>query len=207
MFLGWLLLGPLPAALTHEGIPHALRSIAILPSIQIVAALGTVQLWETLKWREEQGPKASRLPRLALAGTVAGGYAVFGLIYLVALFGVYPRQAGAWWEYGYRQAIEYAEAKRNPGDEIVFSGWASFADIHVLYVAKPDLRLYQKDRKIDGYRFLPFGQNYESDRPTGKRRGFYLLTPFDRPIREPVIRIDYPDHSPAWAILVLDRER
>jgi len=202
LFLGWLFLGPLPAALTHEGIPHALRSIAILPSIQIIAALGVVYLWDFLKKREEQGAKASRLPRLVLGGTVAGGYAVFGSIYLVALFGVYPKQAAPWWEYGYRQAIEYAETIRIPGDEIVFSGWAPFADIHVLYITRPDLEKYREKREIDGYRFLDFSQNYESDRPSVKGRTLYLLTSFDRLSREPIFRIDYPDRSPAWAITI-----
>ncbi len=202
LFLGWLLLGPLPAALTHEGIPHALRSIAILPSIQIIAALGVAHLWDFLRKREEQGPKASRLARLILAGTVGGGYAVFGSLYLAALFGVYPKQAAPWWEYGYRQAIEYAETIRIPGDEIVFSGWAPFADIHVLYITRPDLGKYREKREIDGYRFLDFGQDFESDRPSVKGRTIYLLTPFDRLSREPNFRIDYPDLSPAWAITI-----
>lgn len=206
LFLGWLLLGPLPSALTHEGIPHALRSIAILPSIQILAALGVVHLWDILKRRKERDPKASRLPCLLLGGMAAGGFGVFGSIYLIALFGIYPRDTAPWWEYGYRQTIEYAETVRKPGDEIVFSGWAPFGEIHVLYALRPDLRKYREERMIDGYRFLAFGQSYESDQPANRSQVIYILTPFDRLIREPALRINYPDGSPAWAILTPENE-
>ncbi|HEX3605775.1 MAG TPA: hypothetical protein VH134_07610 [Candidatus Dormibacteraeota bacterium] len=44
VLLGGLLLAPLPAALTAEGTPHALRASAMLPFLLVLAALG----WEVL---------------------------------------------------------------------------------------------------------------------------------------------------------------
>ncbi len=45
----WILLGGLPAAASDEGIPHALRSILMLPPAMIFAALGGVWLYGLVK--------------------------------------------------------------------------------------------------------------------------------------------------------------
>lgn len=45
VLLGWLLLAVLPVALSSEGIPHALRSILMLPPVMIIGALGVDRLW------------------------------------------------------------------------------------------------------------------------------------------------------------------
>lgn len=48
LLLGWFFIMLLPSALTWEGIPHALRSIGVLPVVMIFAAEGTWWLFETL---------------------------------------------------------------------------------------------------------------------------------------------------------------
>jgi len=47
MFL-WIILAALPAAVSDEGIPHALRSILMLPPAMIFAAIGGVWLYRWL---------------------------------------------------------------------------------------------------------------------------------------------------------------
>jgi len=44
LILLWIVLGGLPAAASNEGVPHALRSILVLPPSMILAALGGVWL-------------------------------------------------------------------------------------------------------------------------------------------------------------------
>jgi len=66
----WMVCGAVPAVLSDEGIPHALRSILLLPPITILAAIGTTTLLSALR-------TAISTPVLALA-TVAAGCALTG---------------------------------------------------------------------------------------------------------------------------------
>ena len=60
ILLGWLMIMSLPATLTWEGLPHALRSIGMIPPIIILAALGCWRLVRAvLDWFERQ---KSRVP-------------------------------------------------------------------------------------------------------------------------------------------------
>jgi 4-amino-4-deoxy-L-arabinose transferase-like glycosyltransferase len=49
ILISWLLIMTIPAALTYEGIPHALRTIGTIPVIYIFAALGACQTYNWLK--------------------------------------------------------------------------------------------------------------------------------------------------------------
>lgn len=46
--IAWLFFLSLPATLTREGMPHALRSIGMIPPVMIIAAFGAYMLWEKL---------------------------------------------------------------------------------------------------------------------------------------------------------------
>ena len=46
--LAWLFFLSLPATLTREGMPHALRSIGMIPPVMIIAAFGAYVFWEKL---------------------------------------------------------------------------------------------------------------------------------------------------------------
>ena len=47
--IAWLLFMTLPATLTREGMPHALRSIGMIPPVMIIAGFGAYVLWEKLR--------------------------------------------------------------------------------------------------------------------------------------------------------------
>ncbi len=49
ILISWLLIMTIPAALTYEGIPHALRMIGTIPVAYIFAALGAYQIYHWLK--------------------------------------------------------------------------------------------------------------------------------------------------------------
>jgi len=49
ILISWLLIMTIPAALTYEGIPHALRMIGTIPVAYIFAALGAYQIYNWLK--------------------------------------------------------------------------------------------------------------------------------------------------------------
>ncbi len=69
VLLAWLIIMSLPATLTREGLPHALRSIGMIPPVMILSAFGCWRLTRALlDWFERQKSrvpeKISQLARL-----------------------------------------------------------------------------------------------------------------------------------------------
>ena len=97
ILLLWLLLYPLPGAITSPA--HALRAIAGVPLFTLLSAYGLVQLLGLIKesWR-----------RLAWYGTLlllVASLAILGKAYFLD----YPLYTTAAWQYGIREALNYAE--------------------------------------------------------------------------------------------------
>lgn len=61
LIIGWLLLGPLAAALTDDGVPHFARGIFVLPAIILASSRGAVVTWAWLG-RRKGTPGALRTP-------------------------------------------------------------------------------------------------------------------------------------------------
>lgn len=47
--VSWLIVAALPVVVSNEGLPHALRSILMIPAVMILAAIGSVWLYEHIK--------------------------------------------------------------------------------------------------------------------------------------------------------------
>lgn len=56
----WFLFMMLPATLTREGLPHALRSICLIPPVMIFAALGGWRLWQNAVGYIDRAMKSPR---------------------------------------------------------------------------------------------------------------------------------------------------
>jgi len=72
---GWFFATMLPAILTNEGLPHALRSIGMIPPTVIFATIGIVWAWDF--WRTATGANmrlASGLLGLVLAAIAVGNW-------------------------------------------------------------------------------------------------------------------------------------
>ena len=64
LLLSWFFIMLLPAILTREGLPHALRTIGVLPVVMIFAAEGTWWFFETLtRWYRERDLHPLESPR------------------------------------------------------------------------------------------------------------------------------------------------
>ena len=92
----WLFFLSLPATLTREGMPHALRSIGMIPPVMIIAGFGAYTLWEKLVHKKKisltlpflKGKLPSRLHRdweglvillLLISIPLTTGYLYFGI--------------------------------------------------------------------------------------------------------------------------------
>ena len=107
LFLVWLFLYPIPAALTDYG--HALRSITGVPVFCLLSALGVFALADTVKDKV-------RKPYLYAASVVT---VVAVLLFRVNYFVGYPVYSTAQWQYGLREAFK--TAKSIPHDHLIIS--------------------------------------------------------------------------------------
>lgn len=86
----FLLLGPIPAAVTRES-PHALRAISMVPFISIFAAFGVAVLWKLVK-RE-------RIINLIVIAI----FLIFFANYFLNFLNIYPQGSAKEWQYEYKQ--------------------------------------------------------------------------------------------------------
>jgi len=97
-FMLWFFLSPVPASLTAESVPHAIRSIIMLPVPQIIAALGFSYLC---------GMKKPWSHVLAVSAVIL--YTASTLVFLNHYFIAYPDYSYLAWQYGTREAIGFVE--------------------------------------------------------------------------------------------------
>jgi hypothetical protein len=123
----WLLAAPVAAALTADGIPHALRSILFFPAVHLISARGAGLL---AGW-------AGR--RVALAA-VAVACLTTGVLGTVALFGRVAKD-GASWQYGPLEALAVMDARHPGGPNALVTDYAVY---YVLFHEQPDPRVFHE---------------------------------------------------------------
>jgi len=110
LLLGWLALGPLPAAITDDGTtPHAARGLVALPAIVAISVIGVARAIDLLR----------RAPRPRVATAVAGALvlAVAGASFIAwqdDYGGDYRVRSASWWGYGSGAALELAASEVPP---------------------------------------------------------------------------------------------
>ena len=114
LLLVWLLISPIPAAITTE--PNAVvRASAMLPLPMIITAFAFVSF---VKWTKEK-LKVSHSQPFYLVYLII--LAFFAGSYFKVYFTGYRRDYSWSWQYGYKQAIEYAKENYDKFDKIIVS--------------------------------------------------------------------------------------
>jgi len=122
-------IGFIPAALTKDSF-HVLRSTMTLPGWQFLAAIGLVEL---------QNKKFKYLKfvyRLLIIEII---------IFLFTYFLWYPKAFAKDWQYGYKQAVEYAQRHKDQYHDIIFTKWYGEPQLFVAFYGKLDPVEFQKD--------------------------------------------------------------
>lgn len=123
----WLLIGIIPAATARET-PHALRILQTLPMWQIIIAVG---LWETYLL----------ISKYKLKIIVTTCYFIY---YLHNYYAHYPKEYAGEWQYGYKQAIQYAQENYGKYDRITLTDSIGRPYIYALfYTNYPSLSFRQ----------------------------------------------------------------
>lgn len=111
----WLMLAFIPASLTNDSIPNALRTAIAIPTFQIITALGLVVVVELTR--------KNRI--LILTLSVALGISLIGSVMLFwnNLNYIYSYKYSKDWQYGYKQVISYVKENQDEYDMVIITSY------------------------------------------------------------------------------------
>jgi len=141
----WLVLGIAPAAVARET-PHALRIESSLPTFQILTAYGLYQL-------------AAGISNIKYKiANIHIKYLIFSLYILFLIFNFsyflhnylnhYSREFSSEWQYGYKEAVEFAEENKYNYDSIYVTTELGRPYIYFLFYSKYAPEKFRSEAKI-----------------------------------------------------------
>lgn len=191
LLLGWLLIGPIPAALTREA-PHALRSIATLPAPSIISAIGLLTIWQSLGKRPDIRTITATFAAAFVVNVGALGY---------ALFNTYAHDPGiaTHWQYGLKQALALIHKQERENEPLIFvSGQIAWAPVLTLVYEQIDPAVFREQgiSATEPIRYLSpaaSSNDYYTRAPAGT--WFVLKTLEGMPVKWTTAHVSYPGGS------------
>ncbi len=133
VLLLWLLLAPLPAALT-VGVMHVNRAVTFVPIFSIFSAVGVDFIYRQI---------ATRFQKTFMVVVVV--IAAMSLMFVLESYLVHlPQNPPESLRFGYKQVIEFVETVKGRYDKVIFSKSHSEPQAFVAFYAKLDPRMYQQ---------------------------------------------------------------
>lgn len=170
--LGWLILAPVPAALTLKGGTHALRLFLFLPWFQILVALGIISVWGFLK---------SRRMKISYTLSLIFVISLSLFLYTHQYFVHYPKISGRWWNYGYREIFDYVNKVELKYQKINISPSWEPSIVYTLFYSQYPPEKTQKEITISAvdigkYHFLSPDLG-RVKRGEGEEKTLYIINP------------------------------
>jgi len=196
LLLLWLVAAPVAASPTTE-LPHGIRSLVFLPGFQIVTSFGLFVLYEKRK-------SISRFLIIPISIIIVGFVCFNFVYYLHMYFGHTNREYSQSWQYGYKEAIEYARSHRNTYKRIIVSTKLEQPYMFFLFYLAYDPKEYLRQggtksggfaeyqNAFDIYEFRPIDWNNEIHDGSV----LYIGTPKEIPSAN-IELIEYLDGTPA----------
>lgn len=139
--LGWIILAPLPAAITREGGFHATRLALLFPVLSLVSASGICFIWQIL-------PKKINFYAVSLLGLTW----IFGVVFFINYyFGAYRIESAKYFQYGFSEAVKKASNQTETSGYVIIDDRRDSALMNYLFDSKYDPALFQQE-----VRSLPF---------------------------------------------------
>lgn len=139
LLLGWLILSPIPAAITRDA-PHALRSLLMLPSLIIITTLGFEYFLKIIKLRKEFLLTALIIVLLLSTST-------FWIKYSTE----YKKSYSWAWQYGYQQLVDFIKNEGNKYSKIYITKKYGEPHEFLLFYLNYDPQKYKLDTKLIRY--------------------------------------------------------
>lgn len=139
LIFGWLLLAPIPSALTRDGGNHATRLILMLPPLLILAGFGVYNIIGLVK-------KIKRKVMVSLLFFIL--YSLFFVLYLHRYYLHYPLDSEEWWHFGYKEMAQSVKKFEKEVDFVVISDQDQPPLIYTLFWLKIDPEIAQNGMKL-----------------------------------------------------------
>lgn len=124
LILVWVVIGMMPALLSHQT-PHAVRSLLMIPGLQLITGFGFVS------WSEKVFDRKSAIRKLLVALPVL--LLIVGISnYLQSYYDVYAKNSAREFQFGYRQALELASDLGRTRDKIIVTDTYGQPYVYVL---------------------------------------------------------------------------
>jgi 4-amino-4-deoxy-L-arabinose transferase-like glycosyltransferase len=140
--LSWAILAPIPSSLTREA-PHTLRDISFLPIPMILSSLGFFELLKIIKVKKVY--EAYALCLICMTFIILCG------VYLKNYFYEYPKIYSESWQYGYKEAVNYAKSRYDNYDQIVMTKKYGEPHEFVLFYWPWESENYRNDINLQRY--------------------------------------------------------
>ncbi len=137
----WFLIAPIAASPTSET-PHAIRTLVFLPTFQIFTATGLLAFVSRVREGISQNNALRKWFTIGIAGSV-GMVIVFNTLFYFHMYYSHLNQEDSrFWQYGYAQAVKYAEAHKAKYKKIVVSIKLEQPHMFFLFYTKYDPATY-----------------------------------------------------------------
>ncbi len=128
--LFWVIFSPLAAAPTNA-VPHAVRSFTMIIGLEIMSALGFIEIFKRLK---------SRRIFLSFSFFVISTSL---LLYLHNYYNHYPKDHAESWQYGYKQAVEASRSLESGFEKVIIDPSIEQGYAYWLFYTKYDPASFQ----------------------------------------------------------------
>lgn len=207
----WLLLAPLPAAITRD--PYqAVRAMTMITPVFLVTSFGFGYVADYLKNKDKQAQKF-------FWGIFALGILLSFMSYIYQLWTVYPIRYSFAWQYGYKQIAEYIKTEGIQYQKIYISKKYGEPHEFLLFYLSYDPSKYRNDPNlirygrsnwfwVDRFGKFEFLNNWEVKEKVGSEQGegesLLITSPGNYPEYGHLIKtIYFLDGNPAFDIVEL----
>ncbi|MDP3888604.1 MAG: glycosyltransferase family 39 protein [bacterium] len=136
----FLLIAPLPAALSRDTV-EATRSYFMVFPLIVISAFGMLAILENLR-------KITKPLGFGMIAILIGGY-LFSFIYYLDQFFVHaPIANSTYWQYGYKQAVQHVKENGKNYEKIIFTQKYGQPYIYYLFYTQYPPSQYQKQAKL-----------------------------------------------------------
>jgi len=196
IIFGWLFLAPMAAAITTE-VPHAVRSLVMLPVMQIFITFGLVKIIELVM---QLSSKLKIFTAVLLVFVISINFVYFVDSYFVHLDKEYSQS----WQYGYKQAANYIKLNGDSYETIVVSTKLEQPHMFMAYYLKYPPSEYLKyggtDPVLENTRFGKYEfREIDWEQEKHNSNTLYVGHPDEIPGKG-IYQINYLDGEPAIEI-------
>lgn len=133
IFTVWILISPVPAAITKDGAGYLLRVITLMPFLTYFCALGIIEAISNFR---------SKLPQTLVTLTVSLLLISSAYSFYYGYFHVYPALAARSYETGFKDLSDYSLSSGNPSTLVIWDGFYPY--LHYLFWQKTPFDQFQQ---------------------------------------------------------------